>query len=73
MLVTAIAPNVLLPRLNDRQRWKRGKNLWVKNPNYENAEYEMVYHRMVFNSRDFFGTWGFGIITDIDTIKELGL
>jgi len=45
MLMAAVAPSVLLPQLADRQRWKRASDLWIPNPDWETAEYTLIWHQ----------------------------
>ena len=46
VLVMAIAPAILLPKAEDRQRWKRTSALWVPNPAYQTAEYEFYFYNL---------------------------
>lgn len=43
MLMAAVAPSVLLPRLADHQRWKRTGGMWVQNPEWSTCQYEVYY------------------------------
>jgi hypothetical protein len=61
MLLAAVAPSVLLPRLADHHRWKRTGNLWVRNPAWETAKYEVFYLQQpgIYDPAIFTGEWSF--------------
>ena len=41
--VAAVAPAVLIPRASDAFKWKRASGIWVLNPEWVNAPYEIGY------------------------------
>lgn len=43
ILVATVAPTLLLPKLGNRQRWKRTEEIWVPNPEWVNAEHEIFF------------------------------
>ena len=43
MLVAAIAPSVLAGVCSDRFKWKRTNDVWVPNPEWVKAEYEVYF------------------------------
>jgi hypothetical protein len=66
LLVAAIAPQVLIPKSDDRQKWKRrNSGIWALNPAYSNAQYESV----LFSAKDYCGTWAFVTHSEIREIQ----
>lgn len=44
LLVASVAPSILLSSAKDRTKWKATKQgLWIPNPAYANAPYEIAY------------------------------
>ncbi len=41
ILAGAVAPGLFLPRL-EQVKWKRSGDIWIPNPNWRLAEYELV-------------------------------
>jgi hypothetical protein len=45
LLLVGVAPSVLIPKFPDCQRWRKtaSTGLWVLNPAYEAARYELLF------------------------------
>lgn len=58
LLIVAMAPSVLVPKFGDTHKWKQTANLWVPNPEWENADYKIsfAFNKGILDSTDY-GTW----------------
>lgn len=71
LLLVAVAPAILIPKAKDAFKWKRVNDLWVVNPDYGTAPYEVGF--FPFEHREFCGKWIFvtpGLLFDAEGGKH---
>jgi len=48
ILIGCVAPSILVASANDHYKWKKYNNIWIPNPEYITAPYEIVFYASFF-------------------------